>query len=236
MCSPQGNQIANYTGGSGTLNDGLTVTDFSTDHLFVMRLGDDGLPIQPEITPRFADPVFVDRIVIPAGSLPSVTDPTPARTFCQNLAAGPSALSAPIRLGESGSRGRRHDRRRQRGGIMKVDELMGSARDLLTVKKVYGEPYEKAGLTVIPAAAIRGGAGGGTGRDEKGQEGEGAGFGMSGSPAGAYVVKDGKVTWLPAVNPNRIFLMVGLAVVVYLLMRPRMARVRLALSGSSPLA
>jgi len=27
---------------------------------------------------------------------------------------------------------------------MKVDELMGSARDLLTVKKVYGEPYEKA--------------------------------------------------------------------------------------------
>ncbi len=119
---------------------------------------------------------------------------------------------------------------------MKVDELMSSARDALTVKKVYGEPYEKDGLTVIPAAAIRGGVGGGTGRDEKGQEGEGGGFGMTGSPAGAYVVKDGKVSWLPAVDPNRIFLVVGMAAIVYLLMRPRMARARLALSGPSPLA
>lgn len=117
---------------------------------------------------------------------------------------------------------------------MKIDELMGSARDVLTVKKVYGEPYEKDGLTVIPAAAIRGGAGGGTGHDEKGQEGEGGGFGMTGSPAGAYIVKDGKLTWVPAVDPNRIFVMVGLAVVVYLLMRPRMARARIAGSGSSP--
>lgn len=117
---------------------------------------------------------------------------------------------------------------------MKIDELMGSARDVLTVKKVYGEPYEKDGLTVIPAAAIRGGAGGGTGHDEKGQEGEGGGFGMTGSPAGAYIVKDGKLTWVPAVDPNRIFVMVGMAVMVYLLMRPRMARARIAASGSSP--
>lgn len=68
VCSADGNQIANYTGGSGTLNDGLTMTTTSTEHLFVMRPGDDGLPIQPEITPRFADPVFIDRIVIHGGS------------------------------------------------------------------------------------------------------------------------------------------------------------------------
>jgi len=43
VCSADGNQIANYTGGSGTLNDGLTATDFSADHLFVMRPADDGL-------------------------------------------------------------------------------------------------------------------------------------------------------------------------------------------------
>ncbi len=116
---------------------------------------------------------------------------------------------------------------------MKVGEVLGSAGDTFTVKRVFGEPYEKDGLTIIPAAAVRGGVGGGTGHDEKGQEGEGGGFGMTGSPAGAYVVKDGKVKWLPAVDPNRIFLMAGMAVVVYLLMRPRMARARVALSGSS---
>ena len=115
---------------------------------------------------------------------------------------------------------------------MKVDELLSSARDGLTVKRVYGEPYEKDGLTVIPAAAVRGMAGGGTGHDEKGQEGEGGGFGMTGKPAGTYVVKDGNVKWLPAVDPNRIFLMVGMAVIVYLLMRPRMARARGAMAGS----
>jgi len=67
VCSPDGNQIANYTGGSGTLNDGLPPTSTS-EHLFVMRPGDDGLPIQPQITLRFADPVFVDRIVVHGGS------------------------------------------------------------------------------------------------------------------------------------------------------------------------
>src|SRR6478752_5974873 len=109
---------------------------------------------------------------------------------------------------------------------MKVDELLRSGRDSLIVKRVYGEPYEEDGLAVIATAAVRGGAGGGTSHDEKGQEGDGAGFGMTGRPAGAYVVKDGKVKWLPAVDPNRIFLMVGMAVIAYLLMRPRMARAR----------
>jgi uncharacterized spore protein YtfJ len=45
---------------------------------------------------------------------------------------------------------------------MKVGEVLSSARDTFTVKRVYGEPYEKDGLTVIPAAVVRGGAGGGT--------------------------------------------------------------------------
>jgi len=109
---------------------------------------------------------------------------------------------------------------------MKVDEVFSTARDAVTVKRVYGEPYEKDGLTLIPAASVRSGAGGGTGHDEKGQEGEGGGFGVTGSPAGAYVVKDGSAKWIPAVDPNRLFLMVGMAVIVYLLMRPRMVRAR----------
>lgn len=111
---------------------------------------------------------------------------------------------------------------------MKLDELVNSTRETLTVRRIYAEPFERDGLAVIAAASVRGGAGGGSGHDEKGQEGEGGGFGMTGSPAGAYVVQDGKVRWLPAVDPNRLFMMVGMAVIAYLLMRPRMARARVA--------
>jgi uncharacterized spore protein YtfJ len=102
---------------------------------------------------------------------------------------------------------------------------------------VYAEPYEKDGLTVIPAAEVRGGAGGGSGQDDKGQEGGGGGFGVSGRPAGAFVIKDGQVTWRPSVDPNRIVVMVGMAVIAYLLSRPRMARARSrAAAGSRPAA
>ena len=109
---------------------------------------------------------------------------------------------------------------------MKVSELFSTAKDTITVKRVYADPYEKDGLTVIPAAVVGGGAGGGSGHDEKGQEGEGGGFGVSGRPAGAYVIKDGEVSWRPAVDPNRIVTMVALVVIAYLLSRPRMVRAR----------
>lgn len=109
---------------------------------------------------------------------------------------------------------------------MKVDELLSTAKDAITVKRVYAEPYERDGLTVIPAAVVGGGAGGGTGHDSKGQEGEGGGFGMSGRPAGAYVIKDGNVRWYPAVDPTRVVTAVAFVVVAYLLTRPRMARIR----------
>ena len=44
---------------------------------------------------------------------------------------------------------------------MQVDEIMSQARDSLGSKRVFGEPYEKNGVTVIPAAKVMGGAGGG---------------------------------------------------------------------------
>ncbi|GAB2737797.1 spore germination protein GerW family protein [Nocardioides pakistanensis] len=109
---------------------------------------------------------------------------------------------------------------------MKLDELISTAKDTITVKRIYAEPYEKDGLTVIPAATVSGGAGGGIGHDEKGGEGEGGGFGMGGRPAGAYVIKDGKVSWTPAVDPNRIFTVLGFVLVAYLVTRPRMVRAR----------
>jgi uncharacterized spore protein YtfJ len=87
---------------------------------------------------------------------------------------------------------------------MSLSELLNTARDSLTVRRVFGEPYERDGVTVIPAAAVRGAGGGGGGKDEHGQEGDGGGFVLTARPAGAYVVKDGEVSWQPAVDVNRI--------------------------------
>jgi uncharacterized spore protein YtfJ len=89
---------------------------------------------------------------------------------------------------------------------MQVEELISSARDVVSVKRVYGEPYEKNGLTVIPAATVRGGGGGGSGESEGGEPQGGGGFGMVARPSGAWIIEDGDATWKPAIDVNRIVL------------------------------
>lgn len=107
---------------------------------------------------------------------------------------------------------------------MRTAEVLSTARDAITVQRVFAEPYERDGVTVIAAAAVSGGAGGGTGTDPAGQQGEGGGFGVKGRPVGAYVLENGRVNWRPALDPNRIVTMVGLIVLVYLLRRPRVRK------------
>jgi uncharacterized spore protein YtfJ len=89
---------------------------------------------------------------------------------------------------------------------MQLEELISGARDVVSVKRVYGDPYEKNGLTVIPAATVRGGGGGGMGESEGGESGGGGGFGLMARPSGAWIVEDGVVTWKPAIDVNRIVL------------------------------
>jgi uncharacterized spore protein YtfJ len=105
---------------------------------------------------------------------------------------------------------------------MDVEELINRARDAISVSKVYGEPYEEDGLTFIPAAAVRGGGGGGGDTEGNG----GTGFGLTASPVGAYVIKDGDVSWEPAVNPNRMILGWQLVSVFALFAWWRVARAR----------
>lgn len=109
---------------------------------------------------------------------------------------------------------------------MKVTEVVGAAKDAITVKRVYAEPYTADGLTIIPAAVVAGGAGGGSGHDGNGQEGEGGGLGVRGRPVGAYVIKDGQVSWRPALDVSRIVAVLGAVAVSYLLSRPRLARAK----------
>jgi uncharacterized spore protein YtfJ len=111
-----------------------------------------------------------------------------------------------------------------------LDDVIQGFRDLVTVKRVYGEPYEKNGLTVIPAASVRGGGGGGEGRGKGGDEsGSGGGFGMMARPSGAWIIEGDEVTWKPAVDVNRIVLggqLVGLVAILVA------GRVLLALAGN----
>jgi uncharacterized spore protein YtfJ len=102
-----------------------------------------------------------------------------------------------------------------------VAELVKGYRDAITVKKVFGDPYEKNGVTVIPAAKVLGGGGGGEGEGPEGPRagsGMGSGFGVVAKPAGAYVVHGDEVKWQPAVDVNRIiviaFALAALALLV----------------------
>jgi uncharacterized spore protein YtfJ len=90
---------------------------------------------------------------------------------------------------------------------MDVLQAVADARDALTVKRVYGDPVEKDGTTVIPSARVAGGGGGGGGHGPEGVgEGEGTGFGLAARPAGVYVVRGKKVRWVPAVDPVQILM------------------------------
>lgn len=104
------------------------------------------------------------------------------------------------------------------GGLAFIER----ARDVLTVRRVYGEAIEKDGVTIIPAASVRGAGGGGD------TQGNGGGFGISATPAGAFVIKDGTVRWRPAVNVNRIVFWGQIVAIVALLVLRSIAKRRRA--------
>jgi uncharacterized spore protein YtfJ len=75
-----------------------------------------------------------------------------------------------------------------------VQEMISKVQDAATVRRVYGEPYEKDSATIIPTARIsaRGGSGAARGGEHKG-----GGFRVDAEPVGAYVLRDGVVEWQP---------------------------------------
>jgi uncharacterized spore protein YtfJ len=107
---------------------------------------------------------------------------------------------------------------------MNFQEAILKAQDAVTVERVYGQPYERDGVVVIPAARVTGGGGGGGGEDpDRGGSGSGGGFSLGARPVGAYVIERGQVRWQPAVDVTRIvaqlaFVALGVA---FLLRAPR---------------
>ena len=86
---------------------------------------------------------------------------------------------------------------------MDPQQVLSGAQDVMAARRVYGEPFEKNGVTVIPAARVMGGGGGGGDNAGNG----GAGFGVMASPAGAWIVKGESVRWQPAVDATKVALM-----------------------------
>ena len=85
---------------------------------------------------------------------------------------------------------------------MDIDTLLQGYRDAVTVRRIYGDPVERDGVTVVPAAAVIGGTGGGA--DDDGNAG--GGFGLLGRPVGAWVIHDGEATWKPTIDLDRLAL------------------------------
>lgn len=80
-----------------------------------------------------------------------------------------------------------------------IDELLRGAQDAIAAKRVYAEPVERDGVTVIPAASVGGGGGGGGDDTNNG----GGGFGLKARPVGAYVISGENVEWKPAIDVQR---------------------------------
>ncbi|HEX5332114.1 MAG TPA: spore germination protein GerW family protein [Cellulomonas sp.] len=110
------------------------------------------------------------------------------------------------------------------------------ASDVLSVKRVFGEPIERDGVTIIPVAKVMGGSGGGgqgvgplaphdatdaAGTSETSSDdaevgavrqtpatgsGGGSGLGVHVRPVGVYVVDSQGVHWRPALDLNRVIL------------------------------
>ncbi len=108
----------------------------------------------------------------------------------------------------------------RRAGLGGIDAagLTRAVEDLLSVRRVFGEAYERNGVLVVPVAKVLGGTGSGYGSGEGGDgadgkdagygsgEGGGGGFGVRVRPVGVYVLDDQGVHWRPALDLNRIIL------------------------------
>jgi uncharacterized spore protein YtfJ len=118
---------------------------------------------------------------------------------------------------------------RGRGGRGRQPLPFRVARDLLTVRRAFGEPIQRDDVTLVPVARVMGCScscsGGGPRKkpattdaapDADGSGGCG-GLGMRVAPVGVYVLNGSDVRWQPAMDLNRIILggqIVGLVTVL----------------------
>lgn len=107
--------------------------------------------------------------------------------------------------------------------------MMELWRDTFTVRRVFGDPVEKDGLTMIPVAMVAGGGGGGVGpaSAKSDTESSGGGFGGLARPVGVYVVRADGVEWQPTVDVTMLGMAgIGFAAILTLMVGRALKRRR----------
>lgn len=104
-------------------------------------------------------------------------------------------------------------------GMGVADRILERINDTIGVDRVFGEPISHGETLMIPVAKIRagggGGGGGGTDSEEATGSGEGGGFGATAKPVGAYVITNETVTWKPAVDITKMFVIGNATAMTY---------------------
>ncbi|WP_250556197.1 sporulation protein [Pseudonocardia lacus] len=107
-----------------------------------------------------------------------------------------------------------------------VGTLLDGVEAAARANRVFGEPIDAHGVTIVTAARVGGGGGAGSGTGPGEEGGSGGGFG--GRPVGAFVLSQGTARWQPAVDVNRLVLVVAAVAVLALLTARRVARLQAA--------
>ncbi len=103
-----------------------------------------------------------------------------------------------------------------------MEKMVNRMGENIRVARVFGEPVERDGVTVIPVAKAWWGFGGGNGGPQLG--GEGGGAGVMISPAGFIEIKNGTARFKPVVNP--VIIALGMGLINLLIVRTVMKGVR----------
>jgi uncharacterized spore protein YtfJ len=105
-----------------------------------------------------------------------------------------------------------------------IERLVEAAGGRAGAQAVFAPPVERGGITVIPVARVRWGAGGGRGWSREQGEGSGGGAGVVADPVGYIEVTEHGAVFQPIERPlaNPLILLagaVGIAIVVRALAR-----------------
>ncbi|MBX0335417.1 hypothetical protein K3G39_19455 [Pontibacter sp. HSC-14F20] len=95
----------------------------------------------------------------------------------------------------------------QNSFIERLAQRLGISANASTI---YGEPVERDGVTVIPAAKAMYGFGGGSG-SKAGEEGIGGGGGVAIKPVGYIEIKDGNTKFKSIPDPERIIKIIAVS-------------------------
>lgn len=110
---------------------------------------------------------------------------------------------------------------------MDATTVLDKTQEIFNARRLTGEPYETNGITVLPVMTIRGGGGGGSGEaTDKTPGGAGGGIGINAHPVGAYVIRGENVTWLPAIDVNRVIAGAQMVMIVAFLVARSIVRSR----------